>query len=96
MPERIMRAVANPPTLFWAPQYPAMINLGLHAVGIIFGWAMFQITPLPIIASAVGIHIIIAAQGAKEPHLSTWLKAWAEGMKPTKNIVKGKTKKYVP
>ena len=96
MPERILKAVAIPSTLFWAPQLPALLNMALHALLMIYGWAFARMSPLMFIISCIIVHIFIAAQGAREPHLTTVLQAWAVSKKGTRNLIKGKTRKYVP
>jgi len=96
MPERILKAVSQPSTLFWAPQIPAMANLALHALLMIYGWTFAKLSPLTFIVSFLLMHIFIASQGAREPHLTTVLQAWAVSKKGTRNLVKSKTRKYVP
>lgn len=96
MPEKILKAVALPSTLFWAPQLPALGNMGIHALLMIYGWAFAKLSPLMFIVSFLVMHIFIAAQGAREPHLTTILQAWAITKKGTRNLNKGKTRKYVP
>jgi hypothetical protein len=96
MPERILKAVALPSTLFWAPQTPAFANMGLHALLMIYGWAFAKLSPLTFIISFLVMHIFIASQGAREPHLTTVLQAWAVSRKRTRNLHPGKTRKYVP
>ena len=98
MPERVMRAVASPATLVWAPMMPAIINMGFHALGIVYAWGLFKVSPLLIIISLIFFHMVLAAQGAKEPHMATLLPAWAYSKRATRNLIKGKpgTRKYVP
>jgi hypothetical protein len=96
MPEKILKAVANPPTIFWAPQLPAMVNMALHALLMIYGWGLGNVSPLVFIVSNVLCHVIIAIQGAREPHLSSIIQAWAVNLKRTTNLHKGPTRKYVP
>ncbi|MFN5609487.1 MAG: hypothetical protein ACK5UY_05325 [Holosporales bacterium] len=95
MPEKILRAVANPATLFWAPQLPAGINMAVHAFFIIYGWGIFRMSPLIFIASFFICHIVIASQGVREPHLSTMIRAWLFGRRRTRNLNPGRTKKFV-
>jgi hypothetical protein len=98
MPEKVMRAVASPPTLFWAPMIPAIINMGLHALGIVYAWGLFKISPLLVIISLIVFHMVLAAQGAREPHMATLVPAWAYSKRSTRNLIKGKhgIRKYVP
>ncbi len=74
-----------------------MLNMGLHALLMIYGWAFAKWSPLGFIVSFVVFHVFIAAQGVREPHITTLIHAWAESRKTTKNLVKTRNKKkYVP
>jgi hypothetical protein len=96
MPEKILRAIANPPTLFWAPQLLAMVNMGMHAIFMIFGWGFFRVSPLPFIVSLIVFHLILASMAQREPHLATLWQSWGRGTKKTTNLNSGKTKKFIP
>lgn len=52
--------------------------------------------PLIFFGTAVTGHILIAVWGTAEPHLSTVMRAWAEGILPTTNIYPIMGKKYIP
>lgn len=97
MPEKILRVVALPSTMFWAPQMPAMANMGVHAMLMVYGLGLAGISPLVFIASFFLAHLFIAAQGVREPHMTTLIQAWAVSRKSTKNLIKTpKIRKYVP
>ena len=97
MPERVMRAVANPPTIFWAPYLPAAINMGFHAMLMVYGWALFKVSPLTCIVSLLLCHGFIAGQGARQPHLSTLMICWARTLLPTRNLPRRKgIRRYAP
>lgn len=91
MPEKVLRAVANPPQLFWAPQIPAGINMAAHAFFMIYGWGLAQISPLAFIFSFFLCHIVIASIGQREPHMSTLIQAWLLTQKMrTRNLIRPK------
>jgi hypothetical protein len=97
MPERVLRAVATPPTIFWAPYLPAAINMGLHALLMVYGLSLLKISPLVFIVTLLLVHGFIAGQGARAPHLSTLIMCWARGLIPTKNLPRRRrVKRYAP
>jgi type IV secretory pathway VirB3-like protein len=97
MPERVLRAVAVPPTIFWAPLIPAVLNVSFWAIAMLFSLAAFQISPLRYIVLLFVCHILIAGQAARNPHLSTLLLCWARTISPTKNLPrKARVKRYAP
>lgn len=86
MKEPILKAVAQPIKLFWAPFLPAALNFAIQAP------LMFMLIPIlktnPIIfmgTIAIG-HLICIAWGSKEPHLSTIIQAWGPMASKTHNI----------
>lgn len=99
MQARLFRAIANPPTLMFAPAWVAMGNIMLQfnfwlLFSGIFGTA---INPLILGASIVGMHIIIIMWGIKEPHLASIIVAWGHSMRGTSNMLPRKGRnKYVP
>ncbi|MFN8694311.1 MAG: hypothetical protein ACK5XX_07885 [Holosporales bacterium] len=91
MPEKVLRAVAYPPQLFWAPQVPAGVNMALHAFLMIYGWMIFKMSPLIFIASFFATHAAIASLGQREPHMTTLIQAWMFTIqKRTRNLVRPK------
>jgi D-alanyl-lipoteichoic acid acyltransferase DltB (MBOAT superfamily) len=96
MPEKVLKAVAMPTTMFWVPQVPAIANMVLNAMLIIFGWAIFRMSPLPFIFTLLMGHMFLASQAFKEPHMTTVIRAWLESRNKTRNLVKSSTNKYVP
>ncbi|MGD9650473.1 MAG: hypothetical protein AB7G80_06375 [Dongiaceae bacterium] len=97
MPERVLRVVANPPTLFWAPEMLVMGNFAIVANLFIFNSAFnFPVGPLWPFFLLFANHIILAMFTAKEPHLTNCLQAWSLAQKPTANLIKMKKgKKFV-
>ncbi len=96
MPEKILKAVAYPSLLLFVPQLPAMINISVWVLFMVYGLAFFSANPLIFIIGMVISHLAIAGQTAREPHLTTVVQAWLKTRRGTKNLIKEKTRKYVP
>jgi len=75
MREQILRAVAMPPRLFWAPFIPACGNMAVQMACMFICMAITNINPLMFVASIVLVHVGLAVWGAKEPHLSNMAKS---------------------
>ena len=73
MRDMILKAVANPPKLFWAPVIPAAINAGLQLPFMFMAMGIWQLNPLVFIATIITGHLFVVALGAKDPHLSSML-----------------------
>ena len=76
--EPILKAVAMPPRLFWAPMQVALINMTVHLALILIMIAVVDLNPLWLLTSLVGFHSILVSYGAREPHLSRMLMAWGK------------------
>lgn len=75
MREPILRAVAMPPRLFWAPMSPAGANLGVQLPMTLFMQTFSDINPLWVVASLLTVHVLIVIAGVKEPHLSKMMES---------------------
>ena len=75
MKEPILRAVAMPPRLFWAPMAPAGANLGIQLPMALFMQTFSDVNPLWIVLTLVLAHIGIIIACVKEPHLSKMMEA---------------------
>lgn len=75
MKEPILRAIAMPPRLFWAPMAPAGANLGVQLPMALFVQTFSNLNPLWIVVTLVIAHIGIIIAGVKEPHLSKMMEA---------------------
>lgn len=75
MKEPILRAVAMPPRLFWAPMAPAGANLGVQLPMALFAQAFGSLNPLWIVVTLVIAHTFIVIAGIKEPHLSKMMES---------------------
>ena len=97
MKEPILKAVAMPPRVFWAPMIPAIANMATQ-IPIIFLWiGLFQGNPIWGIWTVLIVHFTIVVYSAKEPHLSHMMLAWGQnGPVATKNIYHSRGNKFAP
>lgn len=97
MAEHLLKAVAAPPMLFFAPMGLAALNGLLHGTTMIMMQASSASgsNPLLYILSAAIVHMGIAVFAVREPHLATLAQAWGMGKRPTKNLIKTRRNKFV-
>lgn len=95
MQEPILKAVAMPPKVFWAPMVPAIVNIAIQSVFVVM-WIATGHNPIFFIATFALAHICIIIYGVKEPHLSNMMKASGPALAPTKNIYPSKGNKLAP
>ena len=95
MQEQILKAVAVPVRILWAPAVPALINFGLQ-VPFLFMWLAMQKNPLLFLVTLPIGHIIIIAYSTKEPHLSNMIKANGPFFIKTRSIYSTKGNKFAP
>ena len=87
MREPILKAVAMPMRVFWAPMYPAVINFIVQmTIWLILSGAFGSINVLPFMGSIVLVHIFIIICGVKEPHMSMILQSRGPFLMPSKNV----------
>ena len=91
----LLRAVAEPPQIFWAPILPAASNVLLNTSVMLFGIVGFDVTPIPFFATMIIGHILIAGYAVRDPHLSNLITAWMETRRRTTNLVPAQGNKYV-
>lgn len=96
MRDIILKAVANPPKLFWAPVIPAALNAGLQIPFMFMAIGIWQTNPLIFIISVLVGHTIMIGLGAKDPHLSAMLQAFGSTNIVPKNLYKVKGHKFEP
>lgn len=96
MREEILRAVAQPPKVLWAPMVPALINLGVQFPMMFIGMGIGDVNPLFFVASIIMAHVALIGFGIKEPHLSTMLQAYGQTYKKTTNLYAVKGNKFEP
>ena len=96
MREPIMKAVAMPPRLFFAPFLPAATNLAVQFPMMFIVMGFFDINPLIFMISVISGHIFIAIYGAREPHLSAMMQSAGKFLRGSQNIYKSKGMKLAP
>ena len=96
MREPILKAVANPPKIFWGPVLPVMMNLGIQFPIMFMFMGTFDVNPLWFIVSIVLMHIVIVALGARDPHMSAMIQAFGDSRHKSTNVYKEKGDKFVP
>lgn len=97
MREPILKAVAVPFRLFWAPAAVAGINMIVQFSLMLMWTGLTGRSIMPFIISIPLVHVIIAGWGKKEPHLSKMLVSWGRsGPASTKNIYRSRGNKFAP
>lgn len=96
MREPILRAVAMPPKMFWAPMLPAAINLAVQFPFMFIGMGVLGVNPLLFVFPIVTVHVFLIIYGAKEPHLSTMVRTYGPMSGGSKNMYKSKGTKLAP
>ena len=96
MREPVLKAIAMPPRLFWAPFLPAAANLAVQFPIMFIGLGVFGMNPLIFIFPIIIAHLFLANYGAKEPHLSAMMKSRGRFSGGSVNIYKCKGTKLAP
>ena len=96
MRDIILKAVANPPKLFFAPVLPAAINAGLQMPFMFIAMGIWQANPLIFVMTLVAGHVIVVGLGAKDPHLSSMLQAFGMTNVTSTNLYTVKGRKFEP
>lgn len=92
----MLRVVAEPPQVFWAPLMPAAGNVLINITGMLFGIMGFNVNPLPFFATLLVGHALIAGYAARDPHIAGLISAWMVSRRKTANLVRVMGNKYVP
>lgn len=95
MREPILKAVAVPVRVLWAPMIPALANVSIQAP-ILFFWVAMEKNPMIFMITLFLVHIIIVAYSVKEPHLSNMLKSQGPFFTKTKTMYSGRGNKLAP
>lgn len=95
MQEPILKAVAMPPKVFWAPMVPAIANITVQGVFVLM-WIFNSNNPIFFIATIALAHAGIVIYGSREPHLSNMMKASGPMMTPSKNVYSSRGNKLAP
>lgn len=96
MREPVLKAVAMPPRIFWAPMFPAIVNFAMQAGIMVVLVVVIHLNPIYFIGSILIGHIIIAAYSYKEPHLSNMMLTYGPMATPSKNVYRSKGNKLAP
>lgn len=96
MREPILKAVAMPPRIFWAPFLPAIINLAIQFPFMFMGMGIFEMNPLIFVFPIIIVHVLLIIAGVREPHLSSMVRAYGPMAGGSKNIYKCKGTKLAP
>lgn len=96
MREEILKAVAQPPKVLWAPMIPAIINLGVQFPMMFMGIGIGGMNPMLFIFTIITTHIMLVAAGVKEPHLSTMMQAYGQTYRQTTNLYTVTGNKFAP
>ena len=87
MREPILKAVAMPMRIFWAPMYPAVINFVLQMTTWLMLSAVYgSMNVLPFMFTIVLVHAFIVVCGVREPHMSMILQSRGPFLMPSKNV----------
>jgi len=91
----VLRTIAEPPRIFWAPILPAAVNVMLNFTLMIFATMLFKLNPFPFFLTLLVGHGLIAGSAVRDPHLSTMAIAWIETRRRTANLMPSVGNKYV-
>ena len=97
MREIILKSVSKPMMLFYAPFFPALVNIVTQFIIMMF---IFLITQrgeaVFIIVSIIFVHLFLIYLGKKDPHISNMIISYFSTPRLTNNIVKEKGNKFIP
>lgn len=96
MREPILKAVANPPKILWAPFLPVLLNLGVQFPIMFTAIGGFGVNPLFFVSTILIAHTIIIAWGTKEPHISNMIQSFGQSHRVSNNLYKTKGNKFAP
>ena len=97
MQEPILKAVAVPPRIFWAPFALAIVNATVQ-FGLMLMWvAVAQGSPMWFIFSIVAVHTFLVVHSTYDPHLYRMLGAWGRSRPhTTENVHPSRGAKFAP
>ena len=96
MREDLLKAVAQPPKVLWAPMVPALINLGVQFPMMFMAMGIGDLNPLFFVFLIILAHIGLIYAGIKEPHLSRMLQAYGQTYIRTTNLYPVRGSKFEP
>lgn len=96
MRDMILKAVAQPPKLFWGAVVPTAINAGIQVPLMFMSVGIADLNPLFFVITIVAGHMAIVAATVREPHLSTMLQAFGQTNKVSTNLYPVRGNKFEP
>lgn len=96
MREPLLKAVAMPPKLFWAPFLPSCANLAIQFPIMFIAMGLFNANPILFIPPIIFVHVFLVVYGAREAHLSNMMQTYGPMAGGSKNIYKSKGTKLAP
>ena len=81
MKQQVLKALANPPRIFYVPYYLAVLNFVVQFIVFIAIYVSalvffdFQIEPLFFLISVLGVHMLLAVYSRVDPQLGQILLA---------------------
>lgn len=96
MREEILKAVAQPPKVLWAPMVPAIINLGIQFPFMFMGIGIADVNPLYFVSCIIMSHVALVFAGLKEPHLSSMMQAYGQTYINSRNLYEVIGNKFAP
>ncbi len=96
MRDMVLKAVAQPPKIFWGPVLPVVLNLGLQFPLMFMAMGVWNINPLMFVFSILTAHGFVVFLGVKDPHLSAMIQAFGQTNFVSKNLYSEKGNKFEP
>ena len=81
MKQQVLKALANPPRIFYVPYYLAVLNFIIQFIVFIVIYVLgltileFEVQPLFFLLSVIGVHMLLAVYSRKDPQIGQILLA---------------------
>ena len=96
MRDMILKAVAQPPKIFWGPVLPVALNAGLQFPFMFMMIGIGDVNPLFFVVTIILVHIGIVAYGVREPHLSAMIQSFGQTNVVSTNLYPERGNKFEP
>jgi hypothetical protein len=96
MRDMVLKAVAQPPKIFWGPVLPVVLNMGIQFPIMFMSMGVWNINPLMFVFSILIVHGLVVFAGTRDPHLSAMIQAFGQTNLVSKNIYAEKGNKFEP
>lgn len=96
MREELLKAVAQPPKVLWAPMLPAILNMGVQFPLMFMAMGVGDVNPMFFVATILAGHMALIFAGLKEPHLSRMLQSYGQSYIKTTNLYPVRGSKFEP